>query len=66
MESAAAMMIANGYEIPCLAPKIISDTADSGFLAVYRNFSRNMECLATYLRRLFDVLTQLDLNSNPL
>lgn len=60
MESAAAMMIAASYEIPCLAPKVVSDTADSGLLAFYRHFDRNIQLLANYLDKLVSQL------SNPL
>jgi hypothetical protein len=56
MESAAAMMISASYEIPCLAPKVVSDTADSGLLAFYRHFDRNILFLADYLSRLIAVL----------
>jgi nucleoside phosphorylase len=56
MESAAAMMIAASYEIPCLAPKVVSDTADSGLLAFYRHFDRNIQLLAGYLDRLVEDL----------
>jgi len=56
MESAAAMMIAASYEIPCLAPKVVSDTADSGLLAFYRHFDRNIRSLAEYLIRLIEIL----------
>ena len=49
MESAAAMMIAAHYKIPCLAPKVVSDTAESGLLAFYRYFDQNVSLLADYL-----------------
>jgi nucleoside phosphorylase len=59
MESAAAMMISASYEIPCLAPKVVSDTADSGLMAFYRNFDQNIQRLAEYLDRLCVVLKRL-------
>jgi nucleoside phosphorylase len=49
MESAAAMMIAASYGIPCVAPKVVSDTADSGLMAFYRRFDQNLSLLADYL-----------------
>jgi nucleoside phosphorylase len=52
MESAAALMISSSYGIPCIAPKIISDTADSGMLAFYRNFGVNIEILGAHIARL--------------
>lgn len=65
MESAAAMMIAASYQIPCLAPKVVSDTADSGLLAFYREFDRNVGLLAEYLDRLLKTLAELSWSSNP-
>jgi nucleoside phosphorylase len=52
MESAGAMMIAASYDIPCLAPKVVSDTAESGLFAFYRHFDQNICRLAEYLERL--------------
>jgi nucleoside phosphorylase len=59
MESAAAMMIARSYGVPCLAPKVVSDTADSGMLSFYRNFDRNMGALGAQLERLLPLLRRL-------
>lgn len=59
MESAAAMMVAASHQVPCLAPKVISDTADSGMLAFYRRFEQNIEVLAEHLERLLRDLTEL-------
>ena len=59
MESAAAMMIAASYQIPCLAPKVVSDTADSGFMAFYREFDRNIELLSEYLSSLVQELATI-------
>jgi len=56
MESAAALMICRAYEVPCLAPKIVSDTADSGMLAFYRHFSGNIARLGSEIDRLIDCL----------
>jgi len=65
MESAAAMMIADSYEIPCLAPKVVSDTADSGLLAFYREFDRNVGLLAEFLDRLLKTLAEFSGSSKP-
>ncbi|GAB4241108.1 MAG: hypothetical protein Kow00109_16380 [Acidobacteriota bacterium] len=59
MESAAAMMVAAAHGVPCLAPKVISDTAESGMLAFYRRFEQNIEVLADHLDRLLRDLTEL-------
>jgi nucleoside phosphorylase len=66
MESAAAMMIAASYEIPCLAPKVVSDTADSGLLAFHRHFDRNIQILGDYLDRLVKTLEELPQISDPI
>ncbi|MDA2933680.1 hypothetical protein MYX82_05000 [Acidobacteria bacterium AH-259-D05] len=52
MESAIALQVAGKYAVPCLAPKIVSDTADSGLLAFWKSFDRNMDQLARYLESL--------------
>jgi nucleoside phosphorylase len=54
LESAAAMMVAAAHGVPCLAPKLISDTADSGMLAFYRRFDENIEVLADFIERLLE------------
>lgn len=52
MESAAALQTAARFGIPCLAPKVVSDTADSGVAGFYTEFSANLKKLARYLDRL--------------
>ncbi len=59
MESAAALMICRSYNVPCLAPKVVSDTAASGMLAFYRHFDRNVRILADQLTRLITDLRAL-------
>ncbi|HON01163.1 MAG TPA: hypothetical protein PLM33_13015, partial [Acidobacteriota bacterium] len=54
LESATAMMVAAAHGVPCLAPKLISDTADSGMLAFYRRFDENIEVLADFIERLLE------------
>ena len=59
MESAAAMMIADSYGIPCIAPKIISDTGKSGMLDFYRHFDKNMQMMAEETFRLASIMSDL-------
>lgn len=59
MESAAAMMISASFGIPCIAPKIISDTGQSGMLGFYRHFDRNMEKMAGKTAELADIISEL-------
>ncbi|UCF39112.1 MAG: hypothetical protein JSU96_09860 [Acidobacteriota bacterium] len=60
MESAAALMVSQAYGVPCIAPKIISDTAESGMLAFYRHFSENVEALGREIDRLVSTFTGED------
>jgi len=59
MESAAAMMIAGSYQVPCIAPKIISDTGKSGMLDFYRHFDKNMKNMAEDASRLASIMADL-------
>ena len=52
MESAFALQVASRYGVPCLAPKIVSDTAQSGISVFWRKFDSNMDQLAQYLDKL--------------
>ena len=52
MESAVAMTVAAQFKIPCLAPKVVSDTAGSGWLFFWKHFDDNMRRLARYLEPL--------------
>ncbi len=54
MESAAVLMICKSFGIQCISAKIISDTADSGMLAFYRNFQRNVEILGEKIEQLVE------------
>jgi len=56
MESAVALEVASRYGVPCLAPKIVSDTAQSGISAFWREFDSNMDQLAKYLEKLVAAL----------
>lgn len=59
MESAAAMMIAESYAIPSIAPKIISDTGQSGMLDFYRHFDKNMRHMAEATGHLAEIMSGL-------
>jgi len=59
MESAAAMMIAESYGIPCIVPKVISDTGKSGMLDFYRHFDENMRKMAEEISRLAAIVSEL-------
>lgn len=59
MESAAALMVATAFSVPCLCPKLISDTPDSGMLAFYRYFDRNIKLLAERIEVLLRDLREL-------
>ncbi|MEE8583366.1 MAG: hypothetical protein V3T83_00785 [Acidobacteriota bacterium] len=56
LESAAVLQTAARFGIPCLAPKVVSDTAESGMTGFYTEFSANLKKLARYLDRLLDHL----------
>ena len=56
MESAAALEVASALGIPCLAVKVVSDTADSGPWSFFRHFHANMEKQAEYLSQLLPCL----------
>lgn len=56
MEAAVALDVAAKYAVPCLAPKVISDTAASGLLAYWTQFEENMDRLAGYLKKLIQSL----------
>lgn len=57
MESAAALETAARFGVPCLAPKVVSDTAEAGLTAFYSEFESNLKKLARYLDRLLDQLS---------
>ncbi len=56
MESAFALQVASRYGVPCLAPKIVSDTARSGISVFWREFDSNMDQLAKYLDKMVAAL----------
>jgi len=52
LESAVVLEVARKHSVPCLAPKIVSDTAGSGLSAFWKSFDRNMDILARYVEEL--------------
>lgn len=52
MESAAVLMICRSFDVQCISAKVISDTADSGMLAFYRHFQRNVRILGEKIDQL--------------
>jgi nucleoside phosphorylase len=58
LESALALQVATKYGVPCLAPKIVSDTAQSGISAFWREFDSNMDQLAKYLDKLVAAISK--------
>lgn len=51
MESAGALQVARKYDIPSVAPKVISDTANSGLRTFWDEFDNNIDRLADYLEK---------------
>ena len=56
MEAAGALRIAAVCGVPCMAPKVVSDTADSSALAFWTHFEPNMIRLGEYLKQLLAAL----------
>ncbi len=52
MEAAAALEIAAHHGVPCLAPKVVSDTAESGMRGFVTGFEGHMDGLASFLEDL--------------
>ena len=52
MESAGALQVARKYDIRSIAPKVISDTSNSGVRAFWNEFDNNINRLADYLEEL--------------
>ena len=57
MEAAAALKAASAWGVPCLAPKVISDTAGSALVSFWNHFDSNMAKLAEYLKGVIPLLT---------
>lgn len=56
MEAAAALKVSSSFGVPCLAPKVISDTSGAALVSFWTHFHANMLKLAEYLRRLIAVI----------
>lgn len=56
MEGAVALETACRYGIPCLVPKVVSDTAVSGVKSFWMGFEDHMDGLAHYLEGLIGYL----------
>ncbi|GEM_PF-1249767 len=56
MEAFGALKIASLCGVPCIAPKVVSDTGDASFLAFWAHFDRNMARLAEYLRAILPIV----------
>lgn len=52
MESASALQAAAVRRVPCIAPKVVSDTADTGLGEYWRAFESNMHNLTAALSQL--------------
>jgi nucleoside phosphorylase len=44
--------------VPCLAPKAVCDTADSGIRGFWTEFDNVMQRLAVYVAGLIEILTR--------
>ncbi len=58
MEAAGALRIASLCGVPCIAPKVVSDTGDASFLAFWAHFDRNMTRLAEYLGAILPIVAR--------
>lgn len=56
MEAAGALRMATLCGLPCIAPKVVSDTADSSAFAFWAHFEANMIRLSEYLSRMLGAL----------
>ena len=55
MESAAVLETARNHRVPAVAPKVVSDTAETGILGFRREFEANLIRLSRYLDDLLRV-----------
>ena len=56
LESAVVLEVAQKHAVPCLAPKIVADTAGSGLSGFWESFDRNMDILAGYVENLVNCI----------
>lgn len=64
MEAAVALRAASDFGVPCLAPKVIADTAQSALVAFWTHFEANMSKLADYLGRLLPEIEAISHSSS--
>lgn len=56
MESAAVLELARSHGVPAVAPKVVSDTAETGILGFRREFESNVARLSEYLDGLLPIV----------
>ena len=56
MEAAVALKVASDFGIPCLAPKVVSDTAETGLVGYWSQLDTNLRKLTRYLQKLLPVV----------
>ena len=60
MESAVALQVARAHGVPAVAPKVVSDTAETGILGFRREFEANMIRLSRYLDSLLRIVADFN------
>lgn len=60
MESAAVLELARSHGVPAVAPKVVSDTAETGILGFRREFENNVAQLGEYLDGLLRILAEFN------
>lgn len=60
MESAAVLELARNHGVPAVAPKVVSDTAETGILGFRREFETNVARLSEYLDGLLRILAEFN------
>ena len=60
MESAAVLEVARSHGVPAVAPKVVSDTAETGILGFRREFETNVVRLSEYLDGLLRIVAQFN------
>ena len=57
MESAGVLFQAQKLQIPAVAIKVVSDTADSGISGYWNDFNENLRLLGNYLGEVIKILS---------
>ncbi len=57
MESAGILSLAQKLAVPTVAIKVVSDTAESGIVGYWEEFSENLSLLTDYLGEVIRVLS---------